>query len=133
MIRRDGTAYGVNAVRAMHVPGAVDVSEPVAGFYRGKLRGGSIVGGIRIWFGPPKDPVTGEVMDRSWRWQAEYDGEYVDFDLVWPKCADEQISEQMYREFIGRREWARKNAPNSAFAKVGKRYDPLDSSNPLPF
>lgn len=132
-MRRDATPYGSQAVRAMHVAGAVDVSEPVAGFYRGKLRSRSIVGGIRIWFGPPHDPVTGEELDRSHRWQAEFDGQYVEFDDVWPVCADEPISEQRYREFVGRREWARTNAPNSAFAKVGKRYDPLSSSEPLPF
>lgn len=133
MIRRDGTAYGSNAVRAMHVAGAVDVSKPVAGFYRGKLRGGAVVGGIRIWFGPPYDPVTGEVLDRSWRWMAHFDGQECDFDAVWPVCAGSPITEQMYREFVGRREWAKRNAPDSAFAKPTKRYDPLDNSNPMPF
>lgn len=133
MSRRDRTAYADMGSRPVSLDGAVAISQPVAGFYRGKLRSGSIVGGIRIWFGAPLDPVTGEELDRSHRWQAEFDGEPVDFDAVWPKCAGSPISERDYREFVGRREWARKNAPGSAYAKIGHRYDPLADENPMPF
>lgn len=115
------------------VAGAVAVDQPVAGFYRHRLRGGSIVGGVRIWFGAPLDPVTGEELDRSHRWQAEFDGEPADFDDVWPVCASDPITEMQYRALCARREWARQNAPGSAHAVIGKRYDPLSSSNPLPF
>ena len=34
---------------------------------------------------------------------------------------------------LRRAEWAREHAPNSAYAKPGKRWDPLSSSEPLPF
>lgn len=115
------------------VAGAVDVSEPVEGFYRHRLRGGSVKGGVRIWFGPPIDPVTGEVLDRSWRWQSEFDGEPVDFDDCWPKCAADPITAMQYRALLGRREWARENAPNSSYAIIGKRIDLLSTSEPLPF
>ncbi len=110
-----------------------DVSEPVAGFYRGRLVSGGVIGGIRIWFGPPKDPVTGEVMDRSHRWQAEFDGQYIELDRVWPQCAGSPIDEQTYRALVARREWARQHAPGSAFANPRKRHDPLSSATPMPF
>ena len=112
---------------------AQDVSQPVAGFFRFKPRSKAVVGGVRIWFGPPHDPVTGEEMDRSYRWQAEFDGDPVEFDDVWPGCTGEPITEREYREFVARREWARTNAPNSAFANPKRRYDPLSSNEPLPF
>lgn len=130
---RDGRAYADHAVRPVHVAGAQDVSKPVAGFFRHKLRSRGIVGGVRIWFGAPLDPVTGEELDRSHRWQAEFDGEYVEFDDVWPGCTGEPISEADYRALVNRRTWARKNAPNSAFANPKRKYDPLSSQEPLPF
>lgn len=111
----------------------IDVSVPVAGFYRGRLVSGGVRGGIRIWFGPPHDPVTGEEMDRSWRWQAEFNGEPCDFDRVWPACADEAITEAEYRTYCQRAEWARQQAPASAYADPRKRVDPLNPSEPLPF
>lgn len=127
---RDSTPYaqmgGATAFRG------VDVSAPVAGFYRCRLRSGGVIGGVRLWFGPPHDPVTGEELDRSHRWQAEFDGEPVNFDQVWPACAASPISESNYRALVARREWARRNAPGSAHADPRKRYDPLDDSTPLP-
>lgn len=119
--------------RAGQVAGSIDVSTPVAGFYRFRLGRDTVRGGVRIWFGPPHDPVTGEELDRSWRWQAEFDGEPIDFDRVWPACADEPLTEQEYRFLIERREWARKHAPNSAYAEVGRKHDPLSLQSPLPF
>ena len=110
-----------------------DVSEPVAGYFRHRLRSGSVVGGVRIWHGPPLDPTTGEEMDRGWRWQALFDDEPVEFDQVWPGCTGSPITEAEYRSLCARREWARKNAPDSAYAKVGKRRDPLSSTELLPF
>lgn len=115
------------------VAGAVDVSEPVAGFYRHRLRAGSVIGGVKIWFGAPHDPVTGEEMDRSHRWQALFDDEYVEFDRVWPACTGDQITEQQYRDLVARREWARQHAPDSSYAVIGRRRDPLSRSEPLPF
>lgn len=129
---RDGTSYAEMGGERNKFAGH-DVSVPVAGFYRGRLRSGAVIGGIRIWYGPPHDPVTGEEMDRSWRWQAEFDGDPCEFDAVWPVCAGSPISEQAYREFCARRRWARDNAPNSAFAEPKRRYDPLSSNEPLPF
>lgn len=85
-----------------------DISQPVAGFFRFKLGGGSVAGGVRIWFGPPHDPVTGEELDRSWRWQAHFNGEPVDFDRVWPACTGEPITQIDYSRLCARTEWARR-------------------------
>ncbi len=126
-------SYADGAARPVHVAGAVDVTTPVAGFYRFRLRSGSVRGGVKIWHGPPLDPVTGEVLDRSWRWQAEFDGEYVEFDQVWPDCTGEPITEQEYQRFVARKRWAEQNAPDSAYADRRKRHDPLSASSPLPF
>lgn len=130
---RDGTLYGTQAVRSVAVSGAQDVSQPKAGFYRHKLRSGGVVGAVHIWFGPPHDPVTGEEMDRSHRWQAEFLGEYVEFDDVWPACAGEEVDEPEYRALIARKEWAKRNVPNSAYANPRRRYDPLSTREALPF
>lgn len=111
----------------------VDVTRPAEGFYRCKLRGGSVYVGIRIWYGPPLDPVTGEELDRGWRWQAQANGELIDLDDCWPVCADEPITAEECRTYCKRQEWARQHAPDSAFADPRKRYDPLDRNEVLPF
>ena len=115
------------------VAGAVDISEPVAGYYRGKLRSNGIVGGIKLSYGPPLDPVTGEQLDRSWRWQALFNGDPVEFDDVWPKCAGDRISADDYRTYVKRQRWAQVHAPQSAYADPRKRHDPLSLHSPLPF
>lgn len=108
-----------------------DPSVPVAGYYRFRLRSGGVRGVVRIWHGPPHDPVTGEEMDRSWRWQAQFNGEYIDVDRVWPTCAGDPTDEQHYRRAIARQKWAQENAPGSAYADPRAKHDPL--SAPLPF
>lgn len=134
MIRRDATPYGARTVRAVAVHGALDVNEPVAGYYRMRLGRGTVACGIRVWFGPPHDPVTGEELDRSWRWQAVADdGELIDFDRVWPACARDPISEADFRYRQNRRAWAQKAAPDSAYADRRRKYDSLSASTPLDF
>jgi hypothetical protein len=111
----------------------IDVTTPVAGFYRARLVSGGVRGGVRLFYGPPKDPVTGEELDRSHRWQAEFDGEPVDFNRVWPVCAGEPISEEDYRRYCARKAWAEQHAPNSAYAERTRRIDPLAPETPMPF
>lgn len=113
--------------------GAQDVSTPVAGFYRFRLSAGSVIGGVELFYGPPNDPVTGEVLDRSWRWQALFDDQPVDFDRVWPGCTGSPVTEAEYRALVARREWARTNAPNSAYARIGRKIDLLSAATPMPF
>jgi hypothetical protein len=110
----------------------VDVSEPVAGFYEGKVRAHGVRAGIKIWHGPPSDPVTGEELDRSWRWQAEVNGMPIDFDRVWPKCAGSKITAERYDLHCRKTLWARENNPDSAYADPRTK-DISALSEPLPF
>lgn len=110
-----------------------DVSTPVAGYFKHRVRGGSVACGVEIRFGPPLDPITGEEMDRGWRWMVFVDGEPADFDALWPDCTGQPITRDDYRALCARREWARKNAPDSSYAKVGRKIDPLSTSEVLPF
>ena len=130
---RTHISYSDAERRQVSVKGAVDVTTPVAGYYRYRLHSGAVRGGVRLWHGPPHDPVTGEEMDRSWRWQAEMDGEPIDFNRVWPACAKEPITEEEYKRYVARAAWARNHAPDSAYAERGRRHDPLSTKSPLPF
>jgi hypothetical protein len=133
-IRKSSVPYAERKpARPIDTSGYQDVSQPNAGFFRFKLGGGTIAGGVRIWHGPPHDPVTGEEMDRSWRWQAEFNGEPIPFERVWPACTGSPITDEEYRRYIARQQWARENAPDSAFAERGRRRDPLSLNEPLPF
>lgn len=109
------------------------IDQPVAGFYRLRLGQGTVAVGVKVFHGPPLDPITGEELDRSWRWQAHADGEPIDFDRVWPACIRNPISEQDYRRFLSRKAWAREHAPDSAYAETGRKVDHLSNNTPLPF
>jgi hypothetical protein len=117
----------------MAVAGATDVTKPVEGYFRFKLRSGGVYGGVRIFYGPPLDPVTGEELDRSWRWQALFNDEPIDFDTVWPGCTGQPLSEAEYRTYCARQRWAREHAGQSAYADPKRRLDLLNTQNPLPF
>lgn len=101
----------------------LDPNVPVAGWYRGKLSKGGVRVGIRIWHGPPLDPVTGEELDRSPRWQALANGKPVDIDRVWPWCAGDPVDEAEYAYLTSLQNWAEQHAPDSALADPSR---PLD-------
>lgn len=109
----------------------LDVEKPVAGYYRMKLRSGGVFGVVRISYGPPADPITGEELDRSWRWMAHFNGELIEFERAWPACARMPATEQDYTLAIKRQDWARQNAPESAYADPRTPLNPLDA--PLTF
>lgn len=116
------------------VQGGVDVTTPEAGYFKLKLSRDTVLRAVRIWYGPPADPITGELLDRAWRWQAQLDdGDLVDFDRAWPQCARDPIPEAEWKRCCARVEWAREHAPDSSYAERGRRRDPLSSSEPLPF
>lgn len=110
------------------------VDQPVAGFYLHSMASNTVRGAVRIYYGPPLDPVTGEELDRSWRWQADFNGEPVEnFDTVWPACAGNPISESLYRRYCRRLAWAQQEAPDSAYADNRRKIDLLSTKNPLTF
>ena len=103
----------------------VSPEQPEAGYYRMRLRSGGQPVGVHIWFGAPHDPVTGEEMDRSHRWQAHINGEYVEMERVWPVCAHERITEIEYNRMLNLQVWAREHAPETQIANPRMRPDPL--------
>lgn len=120
--------------RAAQAFDGLDVTTPAAGFFKIKLSRETVLRAVRIWHGPPADPVTGELLDRSWRWQAELDdGALVDFDRAWPACAKDPIDEAEWKRCKARTDWAREHAADSAYAERGVKIDLLSRSNPLPF
>jgi hypothetical protein len=133
-VTRNSVPYAEREVRAVHVAGSVDVTTPVAGWFKIKLGRDTVLRAVRIWNGPPADPITGELLDRSWRWQAMLDdGALVDFDRVWPACARDPIDEQEFNRCVARTIWAREHAADSAYAERGAKIDLLSRSHPLPF
>lgn len=101
------------------------VDIPAAGFYRIRLTRGGIWVPVHIWHGPPHDPETGEKLDRSYRWQAKRNGEYVDVSEVWPWCAKEPITEEEYHYMLATKNWAETNAPESPEAQPRRKIDLL--------
>lgn len=102
-----------------------DVDQPVAGLYRMCLARGAHPVGIRIWYGPPLDPDTGEEMDRSWRWQATANGRPIDLQRVWPKCADEPIGQAEHDHLARVQAWGEAHAPDSPQANPDRPVDLL--------
>ena len=128
-LTRSAVPYGER--RATRVYEGFNTDIPTPGFYRLALRSGAAPVGVRIWFGQPLDPVTGEEMDRSLRFQAQANGEMIDLEEVWPRCARQIITETEYDLMCRKARWAREHAPDSALADPRRRIDPLNS--PLPF
>ena len=119
------------ARRAPSAASGFDVDQPVAGFFKMRMVSGGAFVGVRLWNGPPKDPVTGEELDRSWRWQAEANGSPVNLERVWPRCARDPISATEYAYLAARQDWAATNAPDSALADPRRKLDLLNL--PLPY
>lgn len=116
--------------QALH-RGGFSPDVPVTGFYRLRLRRGAVWSAVRIWFGAPLDPVTGEEMDRGHRWQATVNGELVDLERVWPRCAEDAIDQAEHDYLIQRQQWARKTDPDLPDANPDRPVDLLRAA--LPF
>lgn len=99
---------------------------------------------VRIWFGQPDDPVTGEPIDRSPRWRIQIGGVDLDEEPLtiggitftalsdfWPACMREPIDEPDYRFRIERQEWAAEYDPFDPFGETGGRIDAMTAT--LPF
>jgi hypothetical protein len=70
-----------------------DPDVPVAGFYRTRLVKDGPPVALRIWFGNPRDPSTGDEMDRAPQWFATMNGtQVVEAARFWPGCAADPIS-----------------------------------------
>jgi hypothetical protein len=132
--RRDATPYSQRREWSAPEGYGQPVDQLREGYFRHKLRGGGVYVGIQIAYGPPADPVTGEPLDRSWRWQAFVNGKLVeDLDQVWPACAGDPITFEEYQTYCARQRWAEQHAPDSAYANPRKKIDPLSGRDPMLF
>lgn len=103
----------------------ISAEQPERGLYKIRLRGGGMWVPVLIWYGQPADPVTGELMDRSLRWQAKiYGGDYIELDRVWPACAKYPIDEAEAQYLKSLRQWGADNG-HAAMADPTKKLDPL--------
>ena len=80
----------------------LSVSTPTEGHYRVKLAKGSVWSPVCLWFGPPADPLTGEELDRSPRWQALVRGKPWERDVLelWTWCAGQPIGANEYQYLL---------------------------------
>ncbi|MDF0543368.1 hypothetical protein PX699_13500 [Sphingobium sp. H39-3-25] len=105
--------------------------EPVSGYYRMRLKMGGAFVGVRIWYGAPLDPETGDEMDRSWRWQALVNDGPVLLERVWPKCGSDPVDQSEYEYLCEVHKWAKRHAPNSPQANPMQRINPLTAPTPF--
>jgi len=97
--------------------------QPVAGFYKMRLvRGGPFVA-VRVFFEASRDPATGDVCDRSPRWQASIDGREADIWRAWPYCSGRPIDQAEYDYLLAVSAHARKHDPSMPEAVPGKPID----------
>lgn len=103
------------------------------------LRRGRPAQPVRILYGRPVDPLTGQAMDRSPRWQMWVAGQLVEPDPiygvdendpfaptwadVWPRCAADTITYGEYRYLLERINYARAHDDADPFGQPGRRID----------
>lgn len=90
----------------------VDIPEP-GHYWTRAVRGGPKLA-VKIFNGPPLDPETHEVLDRSWRLQAYVDGKEADPYEIWTWCADNKIDEAEYVRLLGNKDDPNKRVDLSA-------------------
>lgn len=118
----------------------------VEGCYLLKVGEGRVDVPIRIWFGPPIDPIDGTELDRRARWQIHVNGiEYGDpdyppviagrpvdhLDQIWPRCATMPIPVEEYNYRVDRAEYAEEWDQDDPFARTGGRVDPMQAAMPF--
>lgn len=99
------------------------IDRPQPGYYATRMvRGGPLVG-CRIWWEEPRDPVTGELMDRPPMMVAKRGGQWIDPHTLWVSVAGRNVSEAEYKFLVGDAAWAAQNAPADPSANPRKAID----------
>ena len=96
-----------------------DMNKPAAGFYWTRVVKNGPRVPVKIWFGRPRDPLTGEMLDRSPRWQALRNGGEIDVFIVWPFVYGCEITEEDYDHMLAVFKWAVDHAPEEPVATPG--------------
>ncbi len=94
--------------------------------YAVQLAKGAVRVGLCIEFGPSRDPMTGEELDRPWLWRAFLGGEPTALEDIHavimiagqdePYVKGERIDEIEYERLVQDRAWARNYAPTDPAA-----------------
>lgn len=86
------------------------VDELKAGYYKlRKTKGGVWVAAELIW-GPPEDPITGEALDRSWRWWVKVNGRYDPKMNLYRVTNSPRITKAKHDSMVEVHNWAVENA-----------------------
>lgn len=97
---------------------------------------------VRIWFGAPIDPDTGEEMDRSHRWQIEIAGVAftepltfggIRFNAVtdfWPAIMRSRVDVIEYRVRVERAAWAQEYDLDDALGTPGGKISAMNATLP---
>lgn len=108
------------------------LDKPEPGFYKLKRKSGFYVA-ARIRYEPPRDPVTGETLDRSFYFYGEIDGRpdpEPDIagrggssltQVIWIDGV--RITEEEYNYLLADRAWVRDYAPHLPEARVDEKID----------
>jgi hypothetical protein len=109
---------------------AYSTETPVPGCYRIRLAKGGPFVPLRIWFGPPIDPMTGDEMrERGARWQCKLNCcQLVPVEDFWPGCAKHPITLREYGHLC---RLSRTMDPRHAFYDPKRPIDRLAA--PVPF
>ena len=101
----------------------VNADVPEAGYYRRKLVSGGVDVAIKIWYGFPYHPETGDISERRWGWHALRDGELVDVFECWPGCSGARITEDEYNFMLADAEHCRQYIPSDPKARPRERIE----------
>lgn len=95
------------------------------GYYRTRMVSGGPWCPVRIWFGPPADPDTGELIDRSPRWQATLRGLQYEGDVasLWSWCAKHPITEAEHNYMVATARHAVTHEPEMPEASPREKID----------
>lgn len=116
----------------------------VEGFYLLRAgRGTRVDIPVRVWFGAPTDPATGDELDRSPRWQIQIGFQlfeecpmrvgavwFHDITDVWPMCQRWPIDAAEFQFRLERASWAGNYDPNDPHGTIGGRIDPMTCTLP---
>lgn len=117
-------------VSVRHQQAPRSLARPAPGLYRWRaVKGGPVVAAA-IEYGPPRDPDTGEPLDRCWYWSALVSGKPVGDPEVTPSNtvwaiheSGEFIDQETYDLLVAQAQWDEQHRPSAPMANPRKRID----------
>lgn len=118
----------------------------VEGFYQiTRWRSKRVPIPFRVWWGPPADPETGELLDRSPRWQISVGGNVLEdlqpvtiggfaietIDDLWPRFAADRITAGEHDFMVARASWASEHDETDPYGSSSGKIDPMTVRLPM--